>query len=237
MKYSLFSLVLASSASASLQIRDVAAIESDISTLSSQLQSLTDSLSAYGGDIATALPVETSAQTLEKTLRQATSDVGTDVVSEDDSNTILGSINSLIPNVIAALNSFVSKRDSFSDIGLADVATQTINDLQTDTTDFANALVAVAAPEAQAAATSARACITDAFSSAVAGSTATSCGGSSTPTTTSSGSSPTTTSSGTETTSAPTSTSSSATVDSTTSPNAAVATGRQVSLTLNFELY
>jgi len=145
-----------------------------------------------------------------------------------DATSILDAVSSLIPNIITSVNAFVGQQTAFQRAGLGEVASNDLSSLQSNTGDFADALISIAPSASQAAASSAKACIDGAFSSAVAGSTATNCGGSAQATTppSSSGSSasPTTISGGQA--AATTTPASSASTDSaaSTSTNAAAPT-------------
>ncbi|KAH6723785.1 hydrophobic surface binding protein A-domain-containing protein [Leptodontidium sp. 2 PMI_412] len=203
MRYSLLTVVLASSASGSIFARTAQSILSDISTISTNVKALNDAINSYKGDVASAVPVTQAESNLGDAIKQGITDAkGTsEPLSDSDTTSILDAINSLIPEIISSVNAFVGQQAAFEKAGLGDIASKDLNSLQTDTTDFAAALISIAPSPSLAAASSAKSCIDAAFSSAVAGSTATSCGGAAQATTapagssgTSSSSSPTTTS-------------------------------------------
>lgn len=174
MKYSAL-LVLVSGASSALgsTVQDVL---SDITTINTNVMGLTSSLNGFNGEISSAVPVTGAESTLQKSLNQGTSDAkGVSDVSESDGNTVLQAVNSLLPNVIDSLNVFVGKAPMFQSAGLGQVASSDILMLQTGSNNFANALVSVAPTGISAQATAARDCIQAAFSSAIAGSSASSC--------------------------------------------------------------
>ncbi|KAG4442210.1 hypothetical protein IFR05_002320 [Cadophora sp. M221] len=226
MKYSLLAIVLASSASGSLFARTAQTILSDISTISTNVKALTDAINSYKGDVTSAVPVTQAESKLDDAIKQGITDVkGTSgPLSDSDTTSILYAINSLIPDIISSVNAFVGQQAAFQKAGLGEVASKDLSSLQTDTTDFADALISIAPSPSLAAASSAKSCIDAVFSSAVAGSTATSCGDATQATTAPAGSSGTSSSSSPTTTSgvlAATTTSASAGSSSPTSTNAA----------------
>ncbi|KAH7305666.1 hydrophobic surface binding protein A-domain-containing protein [Rhexocercosporidium sp. MPI-PUGE-AT-0058] len=233
MKYTLLAVALVSSAgvssaSASIFARTAQSILSDISSISTNVKALNDALNSYKGDVASAVPVTQAESKLEDSIKQGIADTkGTPgPLSDSDATSVLDAVNSLIPDIIRSVNAFVSKQAGFQKAGLGQIASKDLSSLQSDTSEFADALISIAPSSSVAAASSVKSCIDAAFSSAVAGSTATSCGGvgkattappgplssgsSITPTTTSAGSASTVTSANSDFTS-PTSSNAAAT--------------------------
>ncbi|KAH7377585.1 hydrophobic surface binding protein A-domain-containing protein [Cadophora sp. MPI-SDFR-AT-0126] len=138
----------------------------------------TDHVSSSRGDVVSAVPVTQAESKLENAIKQGTTDAkGTSTLSDSDATSILNAVNSLIPDIISAINAFVGEQAAFQKAGLGEVASNDLSSLQSSTGEFANALISIAPTASQAAASSVKICIDGAFSSVVAGSTATSCGG------------------------------------------------------------
>ena len=89
--------------------------------------------------------IHSDAQTLEGLITQATTDTNnSDAFTEDEGSTILAAVQSLAPNIIAALQNLDSQHDNFASqpiAGLDAVVESDLNTLNSDTTAFENALL------------------------------------------------------------------------------------------------
>jgi hypothetical protein len=177
MKYSLILLAAPLVANGAIFQRDAQSILSALSTIGSNLQKLSSSISEFQGQISQSVPIVTAESDLDSSLKSGVSAAqGSSTLSDSDTDSVLSAVNSLIPEIMTAVNLFVSKQPLFSSAGIGGVASTDIVALSSDTNALASALVAIAPTSAMASAASATSCINAAFASAKAGSTASSCG-------------------------------------------------------------
>ncbi|THH14456.1 hypothetical protein EW146_g5882 [Bondarzewia mesenterica] len=187
-----FSFVLAALASP-LSKRTVAQVESDISNINDQVNSLNTAIEAFpdsGGSLSEALAIHTSATNLETAINSATSDTqaiylhdltlhssslidvqATDPFSDADGQTILSQVQALEPNITSALQNIVEKKPAFEALpigGIPALVEQDLQTLESDTSAFANALIANTPADLLDQANSIKSDIDSAFATAVA---------------------------------------------------------------------
>ncbi|KAL0577781.1 hypothetical protein V5O48_004209 [Marasmius crinis-equi] len=144
-------LTLAALALATPLKRTVAQVEADIAQISSQVNALDSSINAFpnsGGTLAQALAIHNSATTLVTTIQKGTTDVNaTPQPSEADSQTILNSVQAIVPAITSGLQAIVAKKPAFDALPLGGVSAlvkQDLANLATATTGFENGLIAKA---------------------------------------------------------------------------------------------
>ncbi|KAF9255827.1 hydrophobic surface binding protein [Marasmius fiardii PR-910] len=155
--------------------RDVATVQADIATISTQVTALDSSISAFpdtGGSLASALAIHNAATTLDASLKKATTDTqATDPFSENDGQNILASVEAIEPTILHALQTIVAKKPAFDALPIGGVPALVLQDLQnlsTDTTAFADALIAKSPADLVDRANEIKSTIGDAFATAIA---------------------------------------------------------------------
>ena len=114
-----------------LSKRDAATILTDISTIDTNVKSLTSSADAYnGGGITNALKVQQVEQTLEKSITQAGKDANaTSQLTSADSTKISNAVQSLIPNIEASISAIENKKAQFTADGVKSVVQVCSNEM------------------------------------------------------------------------------------------------------------
>ncbi|KAJ7769452.1 hydrophobic surface binding protein [Mycena metata] len=155
--------------------RDVAKVESDIATISTQVTTLDNAIEAYptsGGTLVAALGIHTDATNLVTTLNGATTDATANgALDETDARTILNSVEALEPTILDALTDIVVKKPAFAALpigGIPALILQDLKNLKTATVAFAGALISAAPADLTAEATQLQNNITAAFDPAIA---------------------------------------------------------------------
>ncbi|KAK0195399.1 hydrophobic surface binding protein [Armillaria mellea] len=178
----LFSVVTASSALVTK--RTVAQVESDIANIATQVTALDNSIKAFpdtGGSLLSALAIHSSATSLISAIQTATTDTtATAAFSEGDGATILAAVEAFEPDILDALTAIVEKRPAFQGSlihqsfrtlpigGIPALVLQDLQNLNSGTTAFENALIANSPADLLAQANDIKTSIGDAFITAIA---------------------------------------------------------------------
>ncbi|KAK0485787.1 hydrophobic surface binding protein [Armillaria novae-zelandiae] len=169
----LFSVVTAGSALVTK--RTAAQVESDIANIATQVSALDNSIKAFpdtGGSLLSALAIHSSATSLISTIQTATTDTtATTAFSESDGATILAAVEGFEPNILDALTAIVEKRPAFQALPIGGIPALVLQDLQnlnTGTTAFENALIAKSPADLLAQANDIKTSIGNAFTTAIA---------------------------------------------------------------------
>ncbi|KAH7377583.1 hydrophobic surface binding protein A-domain-containing protein [Cadophora sp. MPI-SDFR-AT-0126] len=135
----------ASALTTPLTKRTAAQILTDISTIDTNVKSLTSSANAYnGGGILNALKVQQVEQTLEKSINQAGKDANaTSQLTSADSTKISNAVQSLIPDIEASIKAIENKKAQFTADGVKSVVLQDFKTLQGLTDNLADRLIAI----------------------------------------------------------------------------------------------
>ncbi|KAF7970485.1 hypothetical protein HWV62_45328 [Athelia sp. TMB] len=134
----------------SLPKRTVSQVETDIATIHTQVTSLDTSINAFpnsGGSLNAALAINTASRNLATAINTATTDTKavTAPVAEGDAKTIIAAVKGFTPTIVDALTNIISKKPSFDALIVADsLVKQDLTSLNTATTAFENALLALA---------------------------------------------------------------------------------------------
>ncbi|KAJ7152048.1 hydrophobic surface binding protein [Mycena filopes] len=160
--------------SASLK-RDVAKVEADIATITTQVTTLDNAIEAFpltGGSLVNALGIHTDATSLITTLNGATTDATANgALGEDDARTILTSVEALEPTILDALTDIVVKKPAFVALpigGLPALIHQDLINLKAATVAFAGVLISTAPADLTDEATTLQNNIIAAFDPAIA---------------------------------------------------------------------
>ncbi|KAJ7637249.1 hydrophobic surface binding protein [Mycena polygramma] len=169
----LVSLSLVAASLATPVKRTVAQVEADIASISTQVTTLDNDISAFpASGLAGALSIHTAAGTLESTLNTGTSDVtATGTFSEADGTTILHAVEAIEPTILDALSQITAKQADFAALpigGLPALILQDLKTLKTDTDAFAAALIAAAPADLKTEATTISTNIDAGFDTAIA---------------------------------------------------------------------
>ncbi|KAF7346754.1 Hydrophobic surface binding protein [Mycena sanguinolenta] len=146
--------------------RDAATIEADVANIASEVTTLDDAIEAFpftGGTLLAALVfisrvivvdisseedlqnIHSDAVTLINTLDQTIADIeASEPLSETDCETILAAVEAIEPIIFDALNDIIAKKPAFAALpigGLTTLILQDLENLETATIDFANALM------------------------------------------------------------------------------------------------
>ncbi|CAK5272292.1 unnamed protein product [Mycena citricolor] len=154
--------------------RTVAAVESDIATISSQVNTLDTDVKAFptsGGTLLQALTIHSAATTLGTTLTKSNTDAAGLTFSESDASTILSSVQAFEPTILDALSGIVARKAAFNALpvgGIPALVLQDLKNLNASTIAFANALIAAAPADIKATATALEQSIASPFASAIA---------------------------------------------------------------------
>lgn len=169
----LFSVVTASSALVTK--RTVAQVESDITNIATQVNALDSSIKAFpdtGGTLLSALAIHSSATSLLSTIQTATTDTtATAAFSEGDGATILAAVEGFEPTILDALTAIVAKQPAFQALPIGGIPALVLQDLQnlnSGTTAFENALIAKSPADLLAQANDIKTSIGNAFTTAIA---------------------------------------------------------------------
>ncbi|KAF9491733.1 hydrophobic surface binding protein [Pleurotus eryngii] len=176
-KFTFFALAafLVGSAVSSPTKRTVAQVESDIASISTQVTTLDNAITAFpnsGGSLANALAIHTDATNLISTIGTTTSDVqSTGSFSEADGQTILNSFLATEPVIDHALTQIAAKRAALQALpigGIPALVKQDLGQLNSATISLANALISSAPADLVAPSTSLRDRLAAAFAPAIA---------------------------------------------------------------------
>ncbi|KAF9459838.1 hydrophobic surface binding protein [Collybia nuda] len=151
-------------------------VKTDITTISSQLQKLDASISAFpntGGTLSQALVIHSNAVNLKSSIDQGTTDVKATPppLSEDDAKSILASFETMAETVNDTLAGIMSKKAAIQALpfgGAISLVKQDLDNLNTSTSAFEGALIAQAPSDLQDEAATLKGRIDDAFSTAIA---------------------------------------------------------------------
>jgi len=154
--------------------RTVEQIQTDIASISTQVTSLDNAITAFpatGGTLLNALAIHSSSGSLISSLQTATGDViATGPVNEVDGRAILSAVEAFAPTIIHALEGIVVKKPAFQALpigGIPALVLQDLKDLQTNAAEFANALIDISPESLKDEATALRDSILDAFAVAI----------------------------------------------------------------------
>ncbi|KAF7967642.1 hypothetical protein HWV62_45346 [Athelia sp. TMB] len=154
--------------------RDVAALQSQIATISTDITNLDTAIDAYpnsGGSLSAGLAINTLATTLVTALNTGTTDAQAIAgpVDEADGEAIIASIQAVVPTIEDALTNIVLKKPSFTALIVGDaLVLQDLQKLNASTVAFENSLVAIAPADLQSKATAIIASLATAFATAIA---------------------------------------------------------------------
>ncbi|KDQ22163.1 hypothetical protein PLEOSDRAFT_1079640 [Pleurotus ostreatus PC15] len=174
-----FAAFLVGSAVSSPTKRTVAQVESDIASISTQVTTLDNDITAFpntGGSLLNALAIHTASTNLISTIGTTTSDVqSTGAFSEADGQTILNSFLAIEPVIDHALTqvcfSLNPTKAAFQALpigGIPALVKQDLGQLNSATTALANGLIASAPADLVAPSTSLRDRLVAAFAPAIA---------------------------------------------------------------------
>ncbi|WPH04467.1 Hypothetical protein R9X50_00735800 [Acrodontium crateriforme] len=148
--------------------RDAATVLADLKKVDSDTNALTTAINNYSGGAIAAIPISSAESTLDKDIKQTTSDAGGSV-SEADAQTIVSYISgTLQPDIAASLTALKGKSSQISAAGLKSTVENDLKTLKTDTDALGAKLVASAPSDQQAAAQSVLAKIDADLTSAIA---------------------------------------------------------------------
>jgi len=161
--------VTAATALPAISKRTASTVLSDISTIDSDVKALTSATNSYDGGLLAAAPVSNDESTLEKDIKQGTSDAqATPQLSSSDTQATIAQVRSpLTPDVKDALDALVAKKSLFTSAGLKSTVQNDLATLKTDTDSFADALIAIADDGDKSQAMDLKATIDSYFESAV----------------------------------------------------------------------
>ncbi|KAK1230748.1 hypothetical protein PQX77_006154 [Marasmius sp. AFHP31] len=176
MRFNTFFVVLsAASALATPFKRDVATVKADIAAISTQVTALDTAITNYpnpGGTLAQALAIHNSAVALDNSVKKGTTDTqATAAFSEADGQSILASVQALVPTIQHALQQIVAKKPAFDALpvgGIPALVLQDLRNLNTDTGAFADALIAKSPADLVTQANQIKTTIANAFATAIA---------------------------------------------------------------------
>ncbi|KAK0461274.1 hydrophobic surface binding protein [Desarmillaria tabescens] len=167
-------LSVVTASSALITKRTVAQVEADIANIATQVNALDSSIKAFpdtGGSLISALAIHSSATSLISTLQTATTDTtATDAFSESDGATILAAVEGFEPTILDALTAIVEKQPAFQALPIGGIPALVLQDLQnldSGTTAFSNALIAKSPADLLDQANEIKTTIADAFDTAI----------------------------------------------------------------------
>jgi len=154
--------------------RSAATIEADIAKISTQVNSLDSSINAFpttGGTLFQALAINTAASKLVTAIKSATTDTkATSSITAAEGQTIINDVKGFEPAILDALTAIVGKKAAFAALPInADgIVRADLKNLQTATSAFEAALIALAPTELKDDAQAISSSIDAAFVDAVA---------------------------------------------------------------------
>ncbi|KDR66620.1 hypothetical protein GALMADRAFT_80725 [Galerina marginata CBS 339.88] len=155
----------------------VADVQSDISTIASQISTLDNAITAFpatGGSLLNALAIHTDSTNLVTSVNKGTTDV-TAVTpkpfSEADGKSILSAVQAFEPGILDALKEIVIKKPAFQALplgGIPALVKQDLINLNASTFAFEAALIASAPADLIPTANSIKSTVDAAFATAIA---------------------------------------------------------------------
>ncbi|PYI02005.1 hypothetical protein BO78DRAFT_326093 [Aspergillus sclerotiicarbonarius CBS 121057] len=109
--------------------RDIRAVLDDLSSLNTNLGTLSAAVYSYSGGLPAALEIQTQENAVERTLEQATTDTNnTAVFTSVESNSVTEALVALEPVIRSSITALVSKKTLFVSAGVgATVRTNLLN--------------------------------------------------------------------------------------------------------------
>ncbi|KAJ7203533.1 hydrophobic surface binding protein [Mycena pura] len=156
--------------------RTVATVEADIATIATQVESLDSTIDAIDAlgvlSLTSALGVHSATLVLATTVDSATNDVkAAGVANETDGNTILNSIQAIVPNIEDALTKMSSAKAVAAIAALPGFTAMALSDLKTlndSATAFADALIAASPADLVSTGMSIKTTVVSAIASTIA---------------------------------------------------------------------
>ncbi|CZT06315.1 hypothetical protein WAI453_006268 [Rhynchosporium graminicola] len=131
--------------------RDTQTILSDISSIDTNVKALTATFNRYNGGFYSALPILSAEQNVEDSIQQGTTDTkASSQQTSAQSNRIMAAINKVIPNIESALSAAMAKKGKFAADGLTSTVQGYIDNLQNETDELADAIIAIASADTKA---------------------------------------------------------------------------------------
>jgi len=102
----------------------------------------------YNGGVFSAIPITNAEISLDNSIKQGTKDAKEAIqLSSAGSNSIIATIKNLTHDVETSRQAVESKNSQFTAEGLTSIVQNNLSTIKSDTDDFANALIAIAAAD------------------------------------------------------------------------------------------
>ncbi|EAW19341.1 mannoprotein [Aspergillus fischeri NRRL 181] len=152
-----------------LVARDAATILSDLNTIKTGINTLTQHFNEFTGDLSQALAAQAVEQQLESDIDKATSDAkATSALSAADSTSVTNALLGLKPDIVTSLDAIVAKKPQVDSAGVGSLVLADLNALQSKTDTLSGALQDIATATDKETIASGTQEIDAAFSSAIA---------------------------------------------------------------------
>lgn len=169
MKFNASLFVLLGMASAAPVKRSVAAIQSAVSTVSEQLNTLDTDVKVFTGSILQGLSLVGDVTTLESDITTATTDVtSTGALSAADSGSVYTSLTSLATLISTVLADVQSKASTVASAGFTSLVLGALKGLQSDADGFFTAIESTVDPSYASQVTALGTSVDTVFAAAIA---------------------------------------------------------------------
>ncbi|CAD6444258.1 88ee55e3-7759-4024-a49e-dd0ac489dc56 [Sclerotinia trifoliorum] len=137
-------LFISAVSAAAISRRTPATILSDITTIDTNVNALTNAVKNYNGGFFGLISVSSTESTLENSIKNAATDASnTSPLSSADSENIFVEIDNLKPDINEALNALVEKKSTFASAGVDSTVASDLANLKKETDAFGKALLAI----------------------------------------------------------------------------------------------
>lgn len=139
-------------ASAAILPRNAAQALTDLKTIDSDTNKLTNATNNWNGQVFTATAISNAESTLETDIKTATKNAQGYTASSADSKSILAYINNTLePDVRTSLTAIQNKKAQFKSAGLSNTVVTDLNNLKNLTSQLSTNLIAVASSDQKSA--------------------------------------------------------------------------------------